>query len=96
MSQATNEPTDDTLVTEFQAELALDDLPTADEQTAQVKGGRTGGPGQDGPVLNHNETTVEDAEEVTEALEDLVVEQEQAGQTVGGAVRVGKLLGVNY
>lgn len=49
---------------------------------------------------NHNETMAEDDEadgEVeTASIDDLPVTGEQAEQAKGGAVRVGKLLGVNY
>ncbi len=47
-------------------------------------------------LSNHNETAAADDEEEAEELSDLPVVDEQATQAQGGAVRVGKLLGVNY
>lgn len=84
MNQATLEQTDDTTVTASPAELEFDELPVTPEQTEQVKGGRTDGPGSGGPLLNHNETVNEDDATAAEAeaLDDLPTQDEE--QVKGG------------
>lgn len=66
-------------------ETALPDL----EPEGNVMGGRTDGPGSGGPVLNHNETTANDEEAETEALDDLAVEDD--AQVKGGPGGFGGL-----
>lgn len=88
-----------TAIETTQAEIEEDffrfaDLDLTDEQLAEIKGGPWGCSWCGYTGGNHNETTVEDEEAETEALDDLSVEdyEQVKGGPSGGITKLGNKL----
>ncbi|MCG3146494.1 MAG: hypothetical protein HONDAALG_04608 [Gammaproteobacteria bacterium] len=62
---------------------SLDDLDVKNDE--QVKGGRTDGAGQGGPIFNHNETTAEDDDAEVVTLDDLMLSDAQGNDVKAGS-----------